>query len=213
MESHKLKQTGFTFVEILLVTAMLSLIGLAIYSTLFNGITFWVRINQEQPAEDVVLFFEKISRDLKNTFKFTGIDFKGSGAQVSFPSIVKYQEKKVTLEGIGKTEYIFDGIKKTLNIRQSNYSEVYSGKSGYERELLRGIKSLKFRYCYTLDQKQFIWADSWQDKEETSLGVVEVKKIPLAVRIEVEVEDGSFKRKFQRTVFIPAAYVLSFAGS
>lgn len=204
--------TGFTFVEILLVMTLLSVIGLSMYATFTNGINFWLRINEKQAAEDIVVFFEKISHDLRNSFRYTGIDFRGRDDKVSFPIIGEFQGKRGKVEGIGRVEYFFDAGSDSVKTRQSNYSQVYKDKTGPERELVTDIESLSFRYYYYDPAlKQYLWESSWQEKEDDErFGIVQEKKLPLSVKIIVEFKDGREIRKFQRTVFIPASYYLTF---
>ncbi|MFC1645930.1 type II secretion system protein GspJ [Candidatus Omnitrophota bacterium] len=207
MQAKRLN-SGFTFVEILLVTAMLSVIGLSIYATFNSGINLWLRINKQQSAEDVNIFFEKISHDLRNSFKYTDIVFRGRGDEISFPVVANFQGKRSRTQGIGKVDYIFDRGTDSIKKRESNYSEAYKGKVGNEREVVSNIESLSFRYYYyDPEEKQCFWVGSWQEEEDgEKLGLVVEKKLPLAVRIAIEVKDGRIKRRFQRTVFIPAAY-------
>lgn len=204
---------GFTFVELLLVTAMLSVIGLAIYSTFSSGINFWLRLSQEKNDEDVIIFFEKISSDLRNSFRYRDIDFKGSGDEVSFPVIAEFETKHGKRKGVGRVDYVFDRRGESIKVKQSNYSEVYLGRPHYERELVNNIRSLNFKYYYyNPEEEKYFWTGSWQSRDDASFGVVAEKKIPLAVRIEVEVKDENRSRIFQRTVFMPAAYHLSFVA-
>ncbi|MFC1709580.1 type II secretion system protein J [Candidatus Omnitrophota bacterium] len=208
----KRKKKGFTFVEILLVGAILAVLGLTLYTTLSNGINFWLRMSQEQPAEEIILFFERFSRDLRNSFRYAGIDFMGNSDEISFPTIGQFQWKDVKKEGIGRISYFFDRTTDTLKTTQSNYSQAYQNKVSYERELVKGIESLSFKYySYDSAEKVFFWASSWQYGGDGNFGVVAEKSIPLAVKVELEIQDGRLNRKFQKTVFIPAAYHSSFA--
>lgn len=204
--------TGFTFIELLLVTSLLSVIGLSIYATFTNGINFWLRINEKQATEDVVIFFDRISLDLRNSFRYTGIDFRGTDDRVSFPVIGEFQGRHGKTKGIGRVEYFFDAGVDSIKTRESNYSEVYKDKASPERELVTDIESLSFRYYYyDPDQKEYLWETSWQEKEDDErFGIVQEKKLPLAVKIMVEFKDGRLMRKFQRTVFVPASYYLAF---
>ena len=75
---------GFTLIELVLVTAILGVIGMAVYGTFSNGINIWKQVTEDSAAEDITLFFEKISFDLRNSFKLTGIRFKGEKTQLAF---------------------------------------------------------------------------------------------------------------------------------
>jgi hypothetical protein len=206
------RQKGFTFVEIMLVGAMLMVLGLSIYSTLSNGLKLWQRISQEQPTEEIILFFDKFALDLRNSFNYTGIYFIGSSDEVSFPLISEFTWDGVKKEGIGRVSYIFDRVNNAIKTRRANYSQVYEKKFDPEQELVRGVESLSFQYYYyDPGEEKFAWVNSWQkDSGWGNLGLVAEKKLPLAVRVEIGLREGSFSRKFRRTVFIPAAYYSSF---
>ena len=87
------KKGGFTLIEILMVTALLSVIGLSLFSVFNSGISVWQRLTQEVIAEDVNLFFEKISSDLQSTFLFSEISFQGKEDEISFPVILSASSK------------------------------------------------------------------------------------------------------------------------
>ena len=85
---------GFTLIELVLVTAILAVIGMAVYGTFSNGLNIWEKVTEDSVEEDIYLFFEKISVDLRNSFKLTGLRFKGGKTKVSFPSMIKYRSKE-----------------------------------------------------------------------------------------------------------------------
>jgi hypothetical protein len=67
---------------------MMPVVAFAIYASFNNGIKIWERVNKEIPGEDLNIFFDKFSVDLKNSFKFSGIKFSGKKNEVAFASIV-----------------------------------------------------------------------------------------------------------------------------
>ena len=73
----KIKPAGFTLIETLLVVAISSVIALTIYSTFNSGLKIWQRLTKKEQASDLNIFFEKISYDLRNSFKFSDIKFVG----------------------------------------------------------------------------------------------------------------------------------------
>ena len=103
-----LYKNGFTLIELVLVTAILAVIGMAVYGTFSNGINIWKKVTEDSVVEDVNLFFEKISVDLRNSFKLTGIRFKGERTRISFPSRIKYSGKDGIENTIGQISYSLD---------------------------------------------------------------------------------------------------------
>jgi prepilin-type N-terminal cleavage/methylation domain-containing protein len=200
-----LYKKGFTLIEMVLVMVILVVVGLAIYGTFANGLSIWKRITQHTQSEDVNLFFEKLSFDLRNSFKLTGIKFRGGRSEVSFPTRFKTSDGMEVKDSIGQVTYSFNRRKRTLNKREADYSDVYHKKSGKERVLAEDINSLQFEYfIYDLNEKKYSWVKSWQEKD-TSFGVMIEENLPLIVRVELSVGGDPTEKKYVRTIPIPSA--------
>jgi prepilin-type N-terminal cleavage/methylation domain-containing protein len=185
---------GFTFIEMIIVSAVVCVVALAIYATVNNGLRIWQRVNQQLPYEDVNIFLEKFSLDLKNCFKFSSIDFLGTERSLSFATLVS--SPKLKARTVGKVIYFYDANNETLTRELNDFSDVYSGGVDSLKQAINNIKSSKFQYYYYDRQaKKYAWLDEW----------VSTKTQPLAVRIELELDDVSQGIKFYRTVGIPVA--------
>ena len=194
---------GFTLIELLIVTGILSLISLAIYASLSNGIKIWQKVNQSVVEEDLGIFLDNFTYDLRNTLKYGGIDFLGQEERIEFPTLINSQRLKMKTPG--QITYAYpQGIALPVPLKEGAYnnvlsreekdiSQVFEGRQGRLRQVLKNIKSLRFRYSYyDREKKENIWQDE-------CLGDL----IPLAVRIELELKDGASSSKFVRTVSIP----------
>ena len=198
-----LSKRGFTLIELVLVTAILTVIGMAVYGTFSNGLNIWKKITEDSVTEDINLFFEKISFDLRNSFKLTGLRFKGSKTKVSFPLKIKYKGKDGLENTIGEITYYIDQKKKTLMRREANYSEVYRKKPGFVRILSENISSLQFTYyVYEEKYKKYAWVTDWQLSDEYFGEVVE-ETLPLVVKIEIGIPGEKGEQKFVKTVQLP----------
>ena len=194
---------GFTLIELVLVTAILAVIGMAVYGTFSNGLNIWEKVTEDSVEEDIYLFFEKISVDLRNSFKLTGLRFKGGKTKVSFPSKIKYKGEDGLENTIGEITYYIDQKKKTLMRREANYSEVYRKKPGFVRILSENISSLQFKYyVYEEKYKKYAWVTDWQLSDEFFGEVVE-ETLPLVVKIEIGIPGEKGERKFVKTVQLP----------
>jgi len=80
---------AFTFVEMLLASAMIGIVSIAVYNVLSNGLRVWEVVHQETPQIDINLFFSKMEIDLKNSVHFSGVTFIGSAENIEFPSIIQ----------------------------------------------------------------------------------------------------------------------------
>ena len=205
-----LHSRGFTFVELMLVTAILGVTGLALYGTFTSGINIWKRITQRSELEDINLFFEKISFDLRNSMKLTGMRFRGGRTQLSFPTRMKFNDGEQVKDMLGEVTYSLDKRKQEIHKTEADYSAVYLKRAGKKRVLAQGIHSLQFHYyAYDQDNKQYVWLASWQE----DFGIETEDNLPLLVRIELSAaQEGQEAQKYVRTVVLPSACCWPFEG-
>ncbi|MFC1658533.1 prepilin-type N-terminal cleavage/methylation domain-containing protein [Candidatus Omnitrophota bacterium] len=191
---HRNNFKAFTLIELLIVLTMVSIIGLAIFVTLSNGIDIWQRLNQAQAQDDINIFFERFARELRNTFAFSTINFSGGIDSVSFATFVVTPGSSLPQEtGIGRKAYRFDKAGRKLIKEEMNFSQVSSGASGSAQELLTEIDFLQFSYYFYDQQSQeYLWLQEWQEDS-----------LPLAVRIELEFYNGKHQQRIIRSIDIP----------
>jgi len=184
---------GVTFIELLIVVAILSIISLAIYATFNNGIRIWQRVNKNIVEEDLNIFFDKFARDLRNAVQFSGIHFSGRSERFEFATIINSRRlQKIT---VGEIIYSYEPSRQILEREERDFSQVFSNEAGMIRQSLTEIESLKFQYyIYDKNKKEYVWED------ECLTGA-----LLLAVRIELEFKDGVQNFKFTKTVSIPVS--------
>lgn len=189
----KENKRGFTFVELVIVTAIISVISLAIYTTFNNGVKIWQRMNAEILEQDLGIFFEKFSSDLRNSFEFAGLSFSGKEDNIEFPTLV--DSLVLGNDSLGQVIYSYDYAGGVVRRRERDFSQIYNNEKGTITEPLKNVKSLEFKYYrYDQEEKEYIWEDEWP--RET---------VPLAVRIRLELNEGVQDVKFTKTVFIPVS--------
>ena len=108
----RISDKGLTFIELLLATVMLSVLSLALYGMLSNGIAIWQKVNQETPQIDINLFAKKLEIELRNCVYFKKIPFLGQENTLSFPALVNVP---VLENGFSSGFYSENGKKITLN--------------------------------------------------------------------------------------------------
>lgn len=195
---------GFTLVEILLVTVILSMVALAVYTTFNNGIKLWKRMSQDVLQEDVNIFFSKISNDLRNSFRYSGIEFFGVEDSIAFAIPGKFRVQEEVESGIGQVSYSFCKKTNTINRVRTNYSQLYLDKPGPIYQVVSNIRSLNFQYyCYDTQQEEYLWVDAWNEEQvPLPLEVKIDEHLPLAVKIEVEFDDNNESKKLTKIVTI-----------
>lgn len=182
---------GFTLLEVFLVSAMVAIISLAIYTTFANGIKIWQKAHSEMLEEDVCIFFERFTSDLRNSFKFKDMSLLGKEDMIEVPTLVR--DASTGRKTIGKVVYSYDPGSWSVIREARDFSQIYSGGRGVVTEQLRNVKSLKFSYYfYNALEEEYVWHDEYL-KEQPSL----------VVRLELEFYYKGRDIRFIKTVVIP----------
>jgi len=180
-----------TLVEILIVMALVSMVSLALYASLSSGLHIWQRVNTGVLEEDLNIFLEKFTQDIRSAFNFNGIAFSGGADRVEFATVVF--SPRMNKASVGKVTYSYDAANYSVEREQRDYSENYAGSTGTARHSAKNVRFLGFwYYVYDGEKKEYSWLEECQG-------------LPLAVRMELGVRDGSQTLNFTRTADIMAA--------
>ena len=192
-ENKTAKGQGLTFMELLIVSALVGVVALAIYGLLSTGLRIWETVQRPLPGEDINIFLDRFRLDLKNCFLFEGIDFSGTQESLAFVTLV--QSNRLNSETVGQAIYSYDANKKALNRELGDFSNVYSGAAGSLKQSLEKVESVRFQY-YTFDEptKKFVWSQEWLTPEV----------LPRAVRLELKI-GGVGGGVFTKTVSLSVA--------
>ncbi len=189
---------SFTLIEILLTTALFSMCSLAIYQVFASGLKLWARAQHFAVEEDISIFFDKISEDLRGSFYFTGIKFEGTANKITVPTFIMAQPdaRSVHADGeafahIGAVRYYLDSENHTLQRSQANYSQALDGRFVDDKVVVKAVSGLKIVY-YMPGSKGV----------EPFAKVSDV--IPSSVYIEVTYSDGRSEQSTSRMIAIPA---------
>ena len=191
-----------TLIEVLIVISIISLLGMTLYAALANGLRVYKRAQEIRLEQDVALFFDKITRDLKNTYSYSKINFEGTLDRLAFPTIVHtLADSQLNLpEGtyvdqMGKGEYYFDYTERALYRHQANYSEAIAEQYGKAQIVVQSLKAVRFHYHYLKDNKEFI-----NDHSEG---------LPLGVEVELEISNHAEPFVISRYIPIAVGELLS----
>ena len=186
--------SGMTLIEMLLVVSLIGMVSIGIYNALSSGLKVWKKSNQLVIEEDVAIFFDKISGDLRNVFYFSKIPMEGNNIRFSFPTIIYDvpnlpigEESSDLVDQVGVVEYYFDGLSDGLYRRQANYGQSQRGEFGAGRLLVPFVEDVQFRYYY-LTETDELYSDT----------VLEL--IPSGVEITVEFNDPQGRKIMKKSI-------------
>jgi len=194
-----MRQTcGMTMVETLLVVGLMSMIGLAAYQALSNGLKVWAFSRHIGPEQEIMISLDKMTVDLKNSFVLSGMKFQGTEQRLSFPTMVyglqDRRKRKVDSEYLtqmGYVEYAFDPLNSALVRRQANYAQAVREKFERPQVLAQGIRLLRFRYYYAQGKQVDFFSDTDQGR-------------PVAVEVTFEFNDRTGQpQEMKRFVYLP----------
>ena len=182
-----LSLTGFTLIEVLMVVMLVGIVSLAVYSQLSSGIRMMRRVTQPVSEENLVIFFEKLTRELQNSFLYTDIPFKGEKEEFGFATRISTKPELGGERGIGQVTYSYNSSSDSIERRQENINQIYKETLGDSSPLLKSISSLSFEYYgYEPSESAYRWNEEWDPAEKSG-------KSPLAVKIEFEFHDEDGK--------------------
>ncbi|MFH1230104.1 MAG: prepilin-type N-terminal cleavage/methylation domain-containing protein [Planctomycetota bacterium] len=213
-------RTGFTLIEVLIVTVLVAFVLLASYKAYTQGVLVWARAQQTSRQEKAIMFIEKVSRELKNSFSFRPISFTAEEAMISFTGLVlKYDwdwsNKQGEFEHVPITstalpllakityEYKSDEGKGEISRLQEIYAypdldELKMNPDAFKKEepkiILEDVEKLSFSYAMTKTTTTEI-------EFRNDFSIDEQKQLPYAMQIELKLK--SMKAPLKRTIFIP----------
>ena len=165
---------GFTLLELLVAILIFAIIISAVYGTMYSGIKVWnVGDDKTGFSESSQIALNKMTKDIRNVVRFSGIKFEGEKNSISMPVIKDVYQDKNLITQIYKVSYYLD----SGNIMRDaeTYPESLRGQTK-KRELVSSIQELVFSYCNA--EKE--WKDSW---EEDSL--------PCAIKLSIKSKEDN----------------------
>lgn len=211
---------AFTLIELLITTAIMALVSIAIVSVFAAGLNVYNRVrNYSDVRTDILFSLEKIEHDLKNVCNISQIEFTGEPNKVTFPCLP-----------LGSISYYIDNSSHYLVSEKRDFSAATAMEppKGVVTKLVYA-GSVNFSYYY-YDPKggAYYWKESWvKEKDEDIIGTdasklgalktaAEKKKnlrvnTPLGVRVQIQYDDRGESLVLERTVFFPLAVSLHFA--
>ncbi len=187
---------AFTLIELLIVTSLIALIGLAVFTAFSRGIAVWDLAQKTDKKEPEVRFaLEKMATELRNSFDFSGIAFTGIKEQLSFSTYIDAGAATGDpRREPGKVTYIFDGNAGALLRIQERYIDIFREERPSPKKFISGLTGFGFGYYYFDPAKNsYGWMDSWEGRGDR----------PLGVRISLKFKSGEEERSLVKAVYFP----------
>jgi prepilin-type N-terminal cleavage/methylation domain-containing protein len=157
---------GFTLLEMLLASALIVFIGMAVYKTFSNGMVIYHWLERNKPQNDAVIFFDKIAGDLRNGSVIPEEKFEGTPDRMAFYAhntgyLTLPADRMPSAEGrdeppLYKVEYVFE--RAGARIVRSVY-RFGSVEPAAITTVMSGVGEMAFRYCvpdpYSPDKLEF----------------------------------------------------------
>jgi hypothetical protein len=178
------QKKAFTLMEILLVTSLIAITGVAVFGAFQNGLRLWAKGMKLSHEGDVAIWLDKAGEDFRSAFSFSNIAFKGTGLKVSFPCFVTTQDVSGQ---IGAVEYRFEPAEKKVYRRQAAYGQAIKGQWGPDQEMATGVEEFELRYYY-----------SGEARSHESAG-----SLPAGVGIRIRLAGSASDQELRRYFSIP----------
>jgi len=201
-------KSGITLIESLVVVAIMSVLGLAVFSTIQGGVKIWRRASFIRNDEDVRILFDKLAYDLRRIVPFSKIKFKGTFDSISFSiisngtfSIPGEKELIANGEHIAHVTYRFDSPERSIIREESDVAGFSEKEIGNTRKVLRDVSKMRIEYY-----SHFLGPGTFEIRD-----LLEDGSLPQFIKVEVVYgKDKLNKNKFTEMIEVPIARKVSF---
>lgn len=147
MRNHR----GLTFIELLLVVSLVSVVMLSVTQAFINGLKLWRSANQLNGSHQLTLFMDQFCQDLRHVQTIQTIPFKGLSQQLTFPTIAfiehdPYSWHQGRLWQMAAVRYDYDPENKIINRSYASYGEALKRRFPKAVEVLTGVQRVELRY-------------------------------------------------------------------
>lgn len=191
-----MRRRAFTLIELLITVTIFTVVIVAICGVFNMGIKTWRRGQDEKSIQEIRLCFLKMEKELRSSFFFSGIPFKGTYKEIVFPLTVSEGDK----DKIYTITYAVEKGKKPeswqINRKERLFSDSIAGETEEtSKKLSPAVEEIKFEYAYrdAAPPGAFKWKEAWD------AGASE-KKLPSGVRISLKEGEGA--KIYNKVIFL-----------
>jgi hypothetical protein len=197
------RNSGFTMAEVLIASVLTALIGIAVLTSLRQGIVLWQKVDRPSIAGDVAIFFEKCAQNLENIFLLepAHVTFSGDATTLSCPTSMKawrYAEEW----SMGLVRLDYDQKSGVLTRTVQTLAEIFAGKVPEPEVVFSDMAYFSLAYYYVAPSTGIV---TWMDQWPPDIPGVAFSRWPQAVRIRLGLRREGKVYDFERILPIPLA--------
>jgi len=186
---------GFTLVELLIASAIFSVVIVTIYSAFRSGFVSYRNIEEATNIhQSARLILKQINSDLRNSFSYKNNDtgFLGEKEKLNFYTLSDNYREDEIIEDYASVSYELE-TDKLMRISRRNWDSQDSASKTSAEEMAFGIEKINFSYGFLdEDGKTLKFQEFWNDKT----------KFPQVVKVELSI-GNKVKYDFSRTIYLP----------
>lgn len=173
----KQSQNGFTLVEVLIVTSILSVTMVVLYSSFQIGMAAYKQteknLNENREGE---IFLMQFSEELAQSFPYLKNSFQGKANSVSFPAKLARYGPKGALKELYLVTYRAEGgtlVRSEEKLRKDKLRE----ETAVTETIFERLTDLRFEYLVLDGDEKLKWREEWLNQPYVGL--------PRALRLTV----------------------------
>ncbi len=188
-----MRKNGFTFIELIVSISILVIIAVLVYSVFNTGLRIYKKSSTGQDLQKIRPTLLKIDKELKGTFFFSKIPFKGAASEAHFPLVIVKQN----IENTYIVTYYAEKDKDRDFYKLIRKEKLFTDNPQDEKEEIKDMfsaVSIGFEYAYKSNDpsKNYEWQETWGGEEQ--------KAIPLAVRISFKIDGAG--EVYSKVIFL-----------
>lgn len=197
------RSAGFTMAEVLIASVLTALIGIAVMTSLRQGIVLWQKVDRPSVAGDVAIFFEKCAQNLENIFLLdpAPVTFSGDATSLSCPTSMKawrYADEW----SMGLVRLAYDPKGRVLTRTVQTLADIFAQKAPEPEVVFSDVAYFSLAYYYVASSTGIV---TWMDQWPPNIPGVVFSRWPQAVRISLGLQREGKVYDFERTLPIPLA--------
>lgn len=193
-KKDKMSLTGFTFIELLIVSSICAVIMVTVYFSLSTGLFGYKGIEENNKiCQSARQIMDRLNKDIRNSFFYIKEDtrFMGKQDELSFLALAdSYSLGAVTQDYAFISYKLLEG--KLLRLCRRGQDALNDKSQVKPEELLADVEEINFSYGSVAGFGQPIeWRELWDDP----------KILPVAVKVKLVIK-AKVKQTFERTIFL-----------